>query len=229
MASSRHPTSWCECERLTSRSAERGCTLARAGPALRSAAPSLRAHTRLSRPPSRSGAPGAQRPGDPWPPILTPALEPCPRTPSPTKEAQAGHLLVSFGATPLLLHLPVSARTVLLSFQSVNFTCSQLPQAPLGCPPNVPSVQSSLRPTPPPKPPVTPCQAAPRLPAGSAPRGSISFVLRFLCPSCRLCCPLRASAAPWSPHTVVPARPVSSLPSSRASRDQPGTGPGLWL
>ena len=100
VASSRRPTSWCECGRLMSHCAERGCTLARAGPALRSAAPSLRAHTRLSRSPSRSRAPGAERPGDPWPPILTPALEPCPRTPSPPRRLKLDTFWLVLGLHP---------------------------------------------------------------------------------------------------------------------------------
>ena len=68
VASSRCPAAWCECGQLASRCAECGCTRARAGPALRSAAPSLKAHTRLSLPPSRSRTPGGKRPRDPWPP-----------------------------------------------------------------------------------------------------------------------------------------------------------------
>lgn len=54
-----------------------------------------------------------------------------PGTLSPPGEARAGRHLVAF-AVPAPRPHPVSARTVLLSFQSFNFTCSQLPRAPLG-------------------------------------------------------------------------------------------------
>ena len=145
MASARCPAAWCECGQLTSRCAERGCTRARAVPALRSAAPSLRARTRLSLPPSRSRTPDGKRPRDPWPPSspLPWSLAPLDPVPQPG-EARAGRPLISFGASPLLLPLPVSMRTVLLSFQSVNFTCSQLPRAPPQVPPEMCQVCSPL-------------------------------------------------------------------------------------
>lgn len=145
VASSRCPAAWCECGQLASRCAECGCTWARAGPALRSAAPSLKAHTRLSLPPSRSRTPGGKRPRDLWSPSSPMPWSLAPPDPVPQPgEAWAGRPLISFGASPLLLPLPVSVRTVLLSFQSVNFTRSQLPRAPPQVPPKMCQVCSPL-------------------------------------------------------------------------------------
>lgn len=88
--------------------------------------------------PSGSGASGGERPQHPptrspqdpvLPSVPHPGASPHPPArplgPDPTRGAS--------GRTLALTHLPpVSARTVLLSFQSFNFACSPLPPAPLG-------------------------------------------------------------------------------------------------
>lgn len=188
MAAPRCPASLCECGRIVSPSR---WTWTRTVPAL----PCPQASRVQPVPAPRS--PPLPPPGSGcvrWKEARGPRPRPQrPGTLSPPGEARAGRHLVVF-AVPAPHPHPVSARTVLLSFQSFNFTCSQLPRAPLGralkcaeCGALSAAAATSEAAS---NAMLVPLIARPSArPPGSARLSYILFVLSFFCHFCHLCRP----------------------------------------
>ena len=141
------------------------------------------------------GASGAKRPEDPVPARSAPGPRPRPQRPG---------TLCPPPAPP-----SECLREVLLSFQSFNFTCSQLPRAPLGralkcaecgalsaADATSEAASNAM---------LVPLLARPSArPPGSARLSYILFVLSFFCHFCHLCRP------PWG-ASAAPARPPHAL------------------
>lgn len=189
VAAPRCPAFLCECGRIVSPSR---WTWTHTVPALpcpqASRVQPQRRHPALHPCPRRAlGASGGKRPEDPVPAHSAPG--PCPRRGRLGLDA-IWLLLLSLPPTP---H-PVSSRTVLLSFQSFNFTCSQLPRAPLGralkcaeCGALSAAAATSEAAS---NAMLVPLIARPSArPPGSARLSYILFVLSFFCHFCHLCRP----------------------------------------
>lgn len=229
VASSRCPTSWFECGRLTSCCAERGCTLAQAGPALPCGQPHPASEPTLGSPGCPAGpGPRVQRDlGTPGPPS-----SPLPWSLAPGPHPHLRRLELDTFWLVLGLHPSCSPCLFLREQFCSHFRLFHLQSAAPG-PPRAPpkcaecavlseadatSEATSHAMSGHPSPAGGLCAPRPHLVRFTPP---LSFVSSLLSPP-----GLGNPPRPGSPHTAVPARPVSSLPSSRASRNQPGPRAG---